>query len=78
MLHKIAFILIIIGGINWLLVGVANWDIGSIFGGMNALVSRIVYILVGLSAIYLVATHKNDCKKCVGVGKQGMGGGQTM
>lgn len=77
MLHKIAFILVIIGGLNWLLVGVAGWDIGVLFGGMSALISKIVYILVGLSAIYLVVTHKNDCKNCMGMGKQNMGGGQS-
>ena len=63
-LHMIAFILLIIGGLNWLLVGLFQWDIGAIFGGMDALISRIVYILVGLSAIYILATHKQDCKGC--------------
>ena len=63
-LHKIAFILVIIGGLNWLLVGIANWDIGALFGGMDMLVSKIIYVLVGLSAIYLVLTHKRDCRDC--------------
>lgn len=64
-LHTIAFILIIIGSINWLLVGILGWDIGEIFGGQGALISRIIYILVGLSAIYEVATHKKNCKDCM-------------
>jgi len=38
--------------------------VGMIFGGQGALLSRIIYILVGLSAIYLVAMHKKDCKHC--------------
>lgn len=63
-LHAIAFVLIIIGSINWLLVGILGWDIGEIFGGQGALISRIIYILVGLSAIYEVATHKKNCKDC--------------
>lgn len=63
-LHKIAFILLIIGGVNWLLVGVFGWEIGDIFGGMSAIISRIIYVLVGLSAIYEVATHKGRCKDC--------------
>ncbi len=63
-LHSVAFILVIIGGINWLLVGLISWDIGAIFGGQDNIISRIVYVLVGLSAIYLVATHKKDCKNC--------------
>lgn len=67
-LHSIAFILLIIGGLNWLLVGVLNWDIGVLFGGMSAVVSRIIYILVGLSAVYEIATHKGRCKDCMAGG----------
>ncbi len=64
-LHSIAFILVIVGAINWLLVGVANgWDVGALFGGQDALISRIIYILVGLSGIYLVVTHKKTCRNC--------------
>lgn len=64
-LHTIAFVLVIIGGLNWLLVGVVSWDIGMLFGGQAALISKIVYILVGLSAVYLAVTHKGTCKDCV-------------
>lgn len=63
-LHGLAFVLVIIGGLNWLLVGLFSWDVGMIFGGQGALISKLVYILVGLSAIYLVVTHKKDCKHC--------------
>ena len=62
--HTLAFILVIVGGLNWLLVGIFNWDVGMIFGGQGAVFSRIIYVLVGLSAIYLIATHKKDCKQC--------------
>ncbi len=61
-LHKIAFILLIIGGLNWLLVGlISGWDLASYIG---ATIARIVYILVGLSALYEVFTHKGRCKGC--------------
>jgi len=63
-LHYATFLLLIIGGLNWLLVGLFQWDVGAIFGGMDAWLSRIIYILVGLSAIYEVATHKKTCKVC--------------
>lgn len=66
LIHSIAFILLIIGGLNWLLVGVAGWDLGQIFGGQGAGVSRLIYVLVGLSAIFELATHKNRCKNCSG------------
>lgn len=51
MLRKLTFILLVVGGLNWLLVGLTGWDVGQLFGGQGALISRIVYILVGLSAI---------------------------
>lgn len=69
MLHKVAFILLVIGGLNWLLVGLIGWDIGSLFGGMDTLVSRAIYVLVGLSAIYEIATHKKNCRMCVAGGQ---------
>lgn len=63
-LHAIAFLLVVIGGLNWGLLAVTGWEIGMLFGGMDAMISQIIYILVGLSAIYLVFTHKKDCKAC--------------
>ncbi len=52
-LNLITLLLIIIGGINWLLVGAFQFDlVAAIFGGQDAALARIVYILVGLSAIY--------------------------
>ncbi len=56
-LHMLTFTLLVIGGLNWLLVGVFNWDVGELFGGMDAVVSRVIYVLVGLSAIYEAATY---------------------
>lgn len=51
-LTRIALALLIIGGINWGLVGFFQFDlVASIFGGQDALLSRIVYALVGLSAL---------------------------
>ncbi len=73
-LHKITFILLIVGGLNWLLVAVANWDVGMLFGGQGAMVSKIIYILVGLSALYEIFSHKNNCKDCCSV--KPMGGSQ--
>lgn len=62
-LHAIAFILVIVGGLNWLLVGF-NWNLVEALLGSWPMIVKIVYILVGLSAILLVATHKKDCKCC--------------
>ena len=63
-LHTLTFILLIIGGLNWLLVGLTGWDVGQLFGGMSAPVSKIIYILVGLSALYEVFSHKKLCNEC--------------
>jgi hypothetical protein len=52
----IAFILVIIGALNWGLVGIFNFDlVKTIFGDMTTL-TRIIYILVGVSGLYLILT----------------------
>lgn len=56
----LALLLLIVGGINWLLVGVMEFDLvasvtGSTFGETNA-ISTIVYTLVGVSALVLIPT----------------------
>lgn len=65
-MHKLTFILLVIGGLNWLVFGIWGVEIGSVLGGMNSVVSKIVYILVGLSALYEIFTHKKNCKNCAG------------
>ena len=53
-LNLITLILVIVGGVNWGLVGAANFDlVAAIFGEGSAL-SRLVYALVGLSALYQI------------------------
>ena len=55
LLDRIALILGIIGGINWGLVGLFRFDlVAYIFGGQTATVSRIVYALVGLAALWCI------------------------
>lgn len=61
----ITFLLVIIGSLNWLLVGAVGWDVGHyLFGSMDAPISRIIYILVGLSGAYMLLTHKQEYKMC--------------
>lgn len=69
-LHSIAMILVIIGGLNWLLVGLFGWDIGMLFGGMDAMVSRVIYVLVGLSAVVMIFSSMK--------GKSSSGSGMGM
>ncbi len=62
-LHKIAFVLVVIGGLNWGLVAFGYNLVSSLLGSWP-MVMNAVYLLVGLSAIYLGVTHKKDCKVC--------------
>ena len=62
-IFKISYILLIIGGLNWLLVGLFGWDVGNLFGGQTAVVSKVIYILVGLAALVKLVPHKH-CKDC--------------
>ena len=60
-LHMIAWILVIIGGLNWLLVGLFQKDLFVLIGmGMDAWIARIVYLLVGLSGVYALFSKKSS------------------
>lgn len=69
-LHSIAFILVVVGAINWGLLGLgwlmggSNWNLVNLVLGSWAQLEAVVYILVGASGVYLVTTHKQDCKNC--------------
>lgn len=79
MLHMVTFVLLIVGGLNWLLVGVFMWDISAILGGMSAPLSRLIYVAVGIAAVYELFTHKKNCYVCMGGagGKKDTGMPQT-
>ncbi|NLW55158.1 MAG: DUF378 domain-containing protein [Firmicutes bacterium] len=54
-MDRLALILVIIGALNWLLVGLFQMDlVASIFGGADSMLSRIVYSLVGLAGLYCI------------------------
>ena len=56
MLDRIALILVIIGGINWGSIGLFKFDIvGWICGGQDAVISRIIYTLVALAAVWCIS-----------------------
>jgi uncharacterized membrane protein YuzA (DUF378 family) len=55
-IDKIALILAIIGGLNWGSIGLFQFDLVAwIFGGQTALVSRVIYTLVGLAALWCIS-----------------------
>jgi uncharacterized membrane protein YuzA (DUF378 family) len=70
-LHMIGFILVVIGGLNWGLVGLgwlagnADWNVVHMILGSWPQLEGIVYVLVGLSALWLLVEHKKSCKMCM-------------
>ena len=62
-LDKIALILAIIGGLNWGSIGIFRFDIvAALFGGQDSMVSRIIYTLVGLAAIWCISLLFRDLR----------------
>ena len=62
--HMIAYTLLWVGGLNWGLVGLFNFNLVEVlFGSMPAVV-MIVYVLVGASAVFSALTHMKECKVC--------------
>ncbi len=63
MMDTISLLLVIIGAINWLLVGVFQFDLVSwLFGGQGAIVSRIIYTLVGVAGLWCISLLFRDKK----------------
>ncbi|WP_055667794.1 DUF378 domain-containing protein [Desnuesiella massiliensis] len=55
LIDKISFLLVIIGAINWGLIGVSNFDlVAALFGSISQILQRIIYIAVGIAAIDLL------------------------
>jgi uncharacterized membrane protein YuzA (DUF378 family) len=63
-LHIIAFILIVVGGLNWGLVGAFHFNLVHAILGSMMWLENLVYILVGLSAILEAVSHKKNCRTC--------------
>ena len=61
MLNKIALVLVIIGALNWGLIGIFSFDLVAwLFGGQTAIISRIGYTLVGLAGIWCISLLFKD------------------
>ncbi|MBR1662741.1 MAG: DUF378 domain-containing protein [Ruminococcus sp.] len=69
MLDRIALALLVIGGINWGLIGIFRFDlVAFLFGGSAAVISRIVYTLVAVSAIWCISLFFKDDDRVLAVG----------
>jgi len=76
-LHIIAFVLLIIGGLNWGLMGIGgymdnDWNVVNLVLGSVSWLENLVYLLVGLSALLLAFSHKKDCHVCATPASGGM------
>lgn len=56
-LFTIAFIFLLIGALNWGLVGILNLDLVASIFGAKSIVSRIIYSLVGISGIFIIVSE---------------------
>ena len=65
-IHNTALILTIIGGLNWGLVGLFGFDLVAFLFGSMSVLSRIVYILVGASAVLLAFSSFTSAKRLPG------------
>ncbi|KKW43035.1 MAG: hypothetical protein UY92_C0001G0049 [Candidatus Magasanikbacteria bacterium GW2011_GWA2_56_11] len=60
--HKLALVLLVVGGLNWGLVGLFDWNLVTALFGSVPMIERAVYVLVGLSAVFMLLSGM--CKKC--------------
>ena len=61
MIDTISLLLVIIGAVNWLLVGIFQFDLVAwLFGGQGALLSRIIYSLVGVAGLWCISLVFRD------------------
>ncbi len=67
-LHMVTFILLVVGGLNWGLAALGYNVVDMVLGEGSSL-ATLVYLLVGLSAVVELVSHKKDCRAC------GTGGG---
>ncbi|OGY57691.1 MAG: hypothetical protein A3D47_01195 [Candidatus Colwellbacteria bacterium RIFCSPHIGHO2_02_FULL_43_15] len=69
MTHVVAWTLVMVGGLNWGLVGLggfmgSDWNVVHMVLGSWMQLEAIVYVVVGLSTVYLIAGHKKNCRMC--------------
>jgi len=63
-LHIAAMTLLFVGGLNWGLVGLFDFNLVNSLLGSAPAIEKLVYVLVGVATVYVIATHMNDCKIC--------------
>lgn len=63
-MDRLALVLVIVGALNWLLIGLFQYDlVAGIFGGQDAFLSRVIYTLVGAAGIWCISLLFRDRDK---------------
>ena len=62
--HKLAYFLLLVGGLNWGLVGLFNFNLVMALFGSWPMFEKLIYILVGLSAVSEGMSHMELCREC--------------
>lgn len=60
-INVIALLLVIIGGINWGLVGLFDFNLVDFLFGLGSIFSKIIYILVGIASLWCIGSFKKVC-----------------
>ncbi|MBI3980618.1 DUF378 domain-containing protein [Candidatus Microgenomates bacterium] len=63
-LHMVSFLLVVVGALNWGLVGLFGFNLVNAVVGSVPLLEQLVYVLVGASAVFHLVTHMEYCKYC--------------
>lgn len=63
-LHGVSFVLLVVGGLNWLLHAF-GWNVVDAIFGEGSVLAKVVYVVVGLATLVILFTHKGTCKMCV-------------
>ena len=73
-LYWISLVLVVVGAVNWGLVGVAQFDlVAALFGGSSAALARLVYTLVGVSGLTLALLHAGATSPALARQRAGIG-----
>lgn len=63
-LHCLVFVLVVVGALNWGLIGLLGLNLVNLLLGSWPMVEKVVYVLIGLAAVYELAVHTKTCKLC--------------
>ena len=63
-LHMVTYLLVVVGALNWGLIGLFDFNLVMTLVGSWPMVEKVVYILVGFSAVYDFMAHMQYCKTC--------------